>query len=54
LRIDQETGPAFVLFRWDSARFDGAADDPNIRPIENYRLDLKRKITTEEMRFDDP
>jgi hypothetical protein len=45
-RIDQETGPAIVLFRCDSTRPDGAADDPNIRPIANYGVDLKRKIAT--------
>jgi len=43
LQIDQETGRAIVLFRWDSARFDSAADDPIICWIRNRGFDLKRK-----------
>jgi hypothetical protein len=43
LHIDQETERAIVLFRWDSARFDSAADDPTIRRIRNHGFDLKPK-----------
>jgi hypothetical protein len=38
LRIDQETGRAIVLFRWESARFDRAADDPTISPDQEPRV----------------
>jgi len=45
LRIDQKTGPAIVLFRWDFARFDRAADDPTIRHgMQHSSVVLSRSV----------